>query len=166
MNEQKRTYRIQNWAAYNAALVARGSLTVWFDDAAVAGWHEAPAMGRRGAPRRYADAAIQCGLVIREVFQLPLRALTGFLGLLIGLVGLTLAVPDYRTFSRRAVALTVWISRLAKQQPRYVVIDATGLKAYGEGEWKVRQHGTTQRRTWRKLLGPWMRKIRRTSPPN
>ena len=85
MNEQKRTYRIQNWSAYHAALVARGSLTVWFDDAVVAGWHEAPAMSRRGAPRRHADVAIQCGLVIREVFHLSLRALTGFLGSRIGL---------------------------------------------------------------------------------
>ncbi len=151
MNEQKRKYRVTNWRAYNAALVARGSLTVWFDEAAVAGWYETDRTGRRGAPRRYADVAIQCGLVIREVFHLPLRALTGFLGSLVTLLELTLAVPDYSTFSRRAAALTVWIRRLAQRQPRHVVIDSTGLKVYGEGEWKVRQHGTTQRRTWRKL---------------
>jgi hypothetical protein len=151
MNEQKRKYRVTNWRAYNAALVARGSLTVWFDEAAVAGWYETDRTGRRGAPRRYADVAIQCGLVIREVFHLPLRALTGFLGSLVTLLELTLAVPDYSTFSRRAAALTVWVRRLAQRQPRHVVIDSTGLKVYGEGEWKVRQHGTTQRRTWRKL---------------
>ena len=151
MNEQRRKYRVTNWRAYNAALVARGSLTVWFDEAAVAGWNERGRTGRRGAPRHYADVAIQCGLVIREVFHLRLRALTGFLDSLVGLLGLTLAIPDYSTFSRRAAALTVWISRLAKRQPRHVVIDATGLKVYGEGEWQVRQHGTTQRRTWRKL---------------
>lgn len=140
-----------NWRAYNAALVARGSLTVWFDEAAVAGWYETARTGRRGAPRRYADVALQCGLVIREVFHLPLRALTGFLGSLVRLLNLTLTIPDYSPFSRRAAALTVWIRRLAKQQPRHVVIDSTGLKVYGDGEWKVRQHGTTQRRTWRKL---------------
>ncbi|MGB4948992.1 MAG: IS5 family transposase [Candidatus Competibacter denitrificans] len=151
MSEQRRTYRVTNWRAYNAALVARGSLTLWFDEAAVAGWYETGRTGRRGAPRQYADVAIQCGLVIREVFHLPLRALTGFLDSLVGLLGLTLTIPDYSTFSRRAAALTVWISRLATHQPRHVVIDATGLKVYGEGEWKVRQHGTTQRRTWRKL---------------
>ena len=126
MNEQRRKYRVTNWRAYNAALVARGSLTVWFDEAAVAGWNERGRTGRRGAPRHYADVAIQCGLVIREVFHLRLRALTGFLDSLVGLLGLTLAIPDYSTFSRRAAALTVWISRLAKRQPRHVVIDATG----------------------------------------
>jgi hypothetical protein len=67
------------------------------------------------------------------------------------LLGLALAIPDYSTFSRRAAELTVWVGRLAKSQPRHVVIDSTGLKVYGEGEWKARQHGTTQRRTWRKL---------------
>lgn len=151
MNEQKRKYRVTNWRAYNAALVARGSLTVWFDEAAVAGWYETERTGRRGAPRRYAAVAVQCGLVIREVFHLPLRALTGFLGSLVKLLGLALAIPDYSTFSRRAATLTVWIGRLAKSQPRHVVIDSTGLKVYGEGEWKVRQHGTSRRRTWRKL---------------
>ena len=151
MSEQKRRYRVTNWRAYNAALVARGSLTVWFDEAAVASWYETECTGRRGAPRRYADVAVQCGLVIREVFRLPLRALTGFLESLVRLLNLTLTIPDYSTFSRRAGALTVWIGRLAKRQPRHVVIDSTGLKVYGDGEWKVRQHGTTQRRTWRKL---------------
>ncbi len=84
MNEQKRKYRVTNWRAYNAALVARGSLTVWFDEAAVAGWYETERTGRRGAPRRYAEVAVQCGLVVREVFHLPLRALTGFWGSLAG----------------------------------------------------------------------------------
>lgn len=151
MNEQKRKYRVTNWRAYNAVLVARGSLTLWFDEAAVAGWYEAERTGGRGAPRRYAEVAVQCGLVIREVFRLPLRALTGFLDSLVRLLELALSIPDYSTFSRRAAGLTVWIGRLAKQQPRHVVIDSTGLKVYGEGEWKVRQHGTTPRRTWRKL---------------
>jgi hypothetical protein len=151
MNEQKRKYRIRNWRTYNAALVARGSLTVWFDEAAAAGWYETARTGRRGAPRRYADLAVQCGLVIREVFQLPLRALTGFLGSLVGLLELALSIPDYSTFSRRAAALTVLIGRRAPPLARHVVIDSTGLKVYGEGEWNVRQHGATQRRTWRKL---------------
>lgn len=117
----------------------------------MAGWYETGRTGRRGAPRRYADVAIQCGLVIREVFRLPVRALAGFLGSLAGLAGLALAIPDYSTFSRRAATLTVWVGRLAKRQPRHVVIDSTGLKVYGEGEWNVRQHGTGRRRTWRKL---------------
>ena len=117
----------------------------------MAGWYETQRTEQRGAPRRYAEVALQCGLIIRDVFRLPLRALTGFLDSLVGLLGLTLSIPDYSTFSRRAAGLTVWIGRLAKQQPRHLVMDSTGLKVYGEGEWKVRQHGVSQRRTWRKL---------------
>lgn len=86
-----------------------------------------------------------------EVFQLPLRAMTGCLRSLVALLELPLAIPDYSTFSRRAAALTVWIGRRASRQPRHVVIDSTGLQVYGEGEWNVHQHGATQRRTWRKL---------------
>ena len=107
MSEQRRTYRVTNWRAYNAALAARGSLTVWFDEAAVAGWYETDRTDRRGAPRQSADVAIQRGLVIREVFHWPLRALTGFLDSLVGLLGLRLTIPDDSTFSRRAAALTV-----------------------------------------------------------
>lgn len=107
---------------------------MWFDEVAVAGWYERGRTGRRGASRHYADVAIQCGLVIREVFHLPLRALTGFLDSLVRLLRLTLTIPDDSTFSRRAAALTVWIRRLATRQPRPVVIDTMGLKVYGEGE--------------------------------
>ena len=149
--DPKRTYRIKNWRAYNAAPVACGSLTLWFNEAAVARWYKAVRTGQRGAPRRYADIAVQCGLVIREVFHLPLRVLTGFLGSRVQLIGLTLAIPDYSTLSRRAAALTVWIGRRASEPACHIVMDSTGLKVYGEGKWTVRQHGATQRHTWGKL---------------
>ena len=103
MRKQKQKYRIRNWRAYNAALVERGSLTVWFEDSHRAQWYETARSGRRGAPRRYSDIAIQCGLVIREVFHLPLRATEGLMHSLITLLGVDLVVPDYSTFSRRAV---------------------------------------------------------------
>ena len=79
MSKQKQKYRIRNWRAYNAALVERGSLTVWFDDTHQTQWYETVQSGQRGAPRRYSDVAVQCGLVMREVFHLPLRALEGFM---------------------------------------------------------------------------------------
>ncbi|HYR05527.1 MAG TPA: IS5 family transposase [Gallionella sp.] len=151
MNEQKRSYRIRNWREYNAALVERGSLTVWFDEDHRKQWYAADRNGRRGAPRRYSDVAVQCGLVIREVFHLPLRATEGLMRSVIDLLGVELATPDYSTFSRRAAVLTVRIGRWAMRRPRHLVIDSTGLKVYGEGEWPVRQHGASQRRTWRKL---------------
>ena len=87
MSKQKQKYRIRNWRAYNAALVERGSLTVWFDDTHRAQWYETAQSGRRGAPRRYSDMAVQCGLVIREVFHLPLRALEGLMRSIIPLLG-------------------------------------------------------------------------------
>lgn len=151
MNEQKRRSRIRNWHEYNAALVERGSLTVWFDEDHQKQWYAAERSGRRGAPKRYSDEAVQCGLVIREVFHLPLRATEGLMRSVIDLLGVELATPDYSTFSRRAAALTVRIGRCATLRPRHLVMDSTGLKGYGAGEWPVRRHGTSKRRTWRKL---------------
>src|SRR5512143_3484381 len=91
MNEQQRKYRIRNWRGYNAARVAPGSLTVWFEEAQVEQWYETERSGRRGAPRRYSDLAVQCELVIREGFPLPVRATEGLVRSVIDLlrVGLT-----------------------------------------------------------------------------
>ena len=69
-------------------------------------------------------------------------------------MGLALAVPDYSTLSRRQGALAVELPKKqpdSPARPMHLVVDSTGLKVYGEGEWKVRQHGWTKRRTWRKL---------------
>src|SRR5512143_3693012 len=87
MNEQKRRYRIRNWREYNAALVERGSLTVWFDETHQKQWYAAERSGRRGAPKRYSDVAVQCGLLIREVFHLPLRAPAGLMRSVIDVLG-------------------------------------------------------------------------------
>lgn len=151
MKRQKQSYRIRNWRDYNAALVERGSLTVWFEEDQVDQWYEQGRTGARGAPRCYSEVAIQCGLVIREVFHLPLRATEGFLSSIVGLMGLPLQVPDYSTLCRRAGDLAILIGCCASDEPRHIVLDSTGLKVYGEGEWKVRKHGISKRRTWRKL---------------
>jgi IS5 family transposase len=148
---KKANYRISNWREYNEALVNRGSLTFWFDEEAIAAWIETEPTGRRGAPRRYSDVAIKCGLTLREVFHLPLRASEGLVRSLLELMGLPLPTPDYTTLCRRQGSLEVELPpRLAKGAV-HVVVDATGLKVFGEGEWKVRKHGYTKRRTWRKL---------------
>jgi len=151
MNSEKQSYRIRNWREYNAARVARGSLTVWFDEAPISQWYEQETTGRRGASNPYSGVAIECGLVMREVFHLPLHATEGFIGSLVKLLGWPLKVPDHRTFSRRGQDLEVLIGRSASTQAWHIVIDSSGLKVYGEGEWKVRQQGVGQRRTWRKL---------------
>lgn len=143
----KARYRVTNWRDYNRALVARGAITLWIDEEVLAGWR---ATGGRGL--RYSDAAIRCALSLRMVFRLPLRQTQGFLLGLKQLLGLTIEVPHYSTFSRRAATLVVaQLNRPAGDGPLHLAIDATGLKVHGEGEWKVRTHGKDKRRVWRKL---------------
>lgn len=148
---KKAKYRISNWRDYNEALVNRGSLTFWFDEEAISSWHETHRSGRRGAPRWYSDIAIQCALTLGVVFRLPLRATEGLVRSVIELMSLVLPTPDYTTLCRRRGALPVFLPRHLPKGAVHVVIDATGLKVFGEGEWKVRQHGYSKRRTWRKL---------------
>lgn len=148
---RKARYRIRNWKAYNEALVKRGRIDVWIDDEIQDAWYADKKSGRRGASSTYSDLSIQCGLTFKEVFHLPLRATEGFLTSLLELLGLPLSSPDYTTLCRRRQILEVCITRGGFEGPRHIVVDSTGLKIYGEGEWKVRQHGYSKRRTWRKL---------------
>jgi IS5 family transposase len=149
--KRKRQYRICNWSEYNAALVARGSLTLWVDEAAVSDWHNHQHSGRPGKPRTYSDLAMTCMATLQVVYHLPLRATEGLLHSVTQLLGVDLAVPDYTTLCRRRQTLVVRLPVQAKPQPLHLVVDATGLKVYGEGEWKVRQHGWSKHRTWRKV---------------
>ncbi|BBK40617.1 IS5 family transposase [Allostella vacuolata] len=142
----KPRYRITNWREYNDALVRRGSITLWIDEAMVAGWR---ASGGRGW--RYSDQAIVCALSLRAVFGLTLRQTQGFLHDLTRLLGLAVEVPHYSTFSRRAATLAVPKPARPVDGPLHLAVDATGLKVHGEGEWKVRVHGAGKRRVWRKL---------------
>lgn len=144
-------YRVTNWPEYDRALVQRGSLTMWFDEAFLRErWRPAPT-GRRGAPFRYSDIAIQALLTLKAVFDLPYRMVEGLAGSIVRLMGLALSIPDHTLLSRRAKTLTVQIPRHQRAGPVHVVVDSTGLKVYGEGEWKVRRHGAGKRRTWRKV---------------
>ena len=147
----KPAYRVRNWSEYEAALVQRGSLTLWIDENTLAGWQESQRTGRRGASRTYSEAAIQCVLTLRALYRLPLRAAEGLLRSILQLMGTDLPVPDHTTLSRRGRSLSVTIERRASDAPRHLLIDSTGLKVFGEGEWKVRKHGAGCRRVWRKL---------------
>ena len=148
--KSKAVYRVKNWSSYNRALVARGSLTVWIDDCLWKRWYDHRPC-QRGAQFVYSDPTIEWMLTMRVLFGLPLRQTQGFIQSLLDLMGLALAVPDYSTLSRRQGALAVGLPRRCSDQPMHLVVDSTGLKVYGEGEWNVRQHGWTKRRTWRKL---------------
>jgi hypothetical protein len=145
----KSQYRIRNWRHYNKALVGRGSLTLWVDAQALDTWLDMNKAARRGRRRPSADAAILAALTLREVYHLPLRATEGMVSSLVRLLGLALPVPDYSTLSGRARTLEVSLAR--SRRIKHLVVDSTGLKLYGEGEWKVRLRGWTQHPTWRKL---------------
>lgn len=148
---QYKNRRIVNWSDYNRALVQRGSLTFWFPKEVADIWfHREPNAGR-GLNKTFSDGAIQTCLMLRAVFKLPLRGLQGFVDSVFALVGLPLRSPNYSVFSKRGRALSVRIPRRLPAGPVDVVVDATGLKIFGEGEWKVRAHGVGKRRTWRKL---------------
>lgn len=147
----KYRYRVTNWAEYDRALVNRGDLTIWFDEATIKdAWTPAPPVGR-GKPGLYSEVAIQTCLTLKTLFRLPYRATEGLLKSLMRLNGLDLPVPDHTHMSRRAAQLSVKIPRRPRRGPVHVVVDSTGLKIFGEGEWKVRQHGVGKRRTWRKI---------------
>jgi IS5 family transposase len=146
VRKPKPRYRVANWREYNRALVRRGSITLWIDEAVLAGWR---AQGGKG--RRYSDMAILAALSLRAVFGLTLRQTQGFLCDPTRLLGLAIEVPHYSTFSRRAATLPVPKLAPPAGGPLHLAIDATGLKVHGEGEWKVRVHGKDKRRVWRKL---------------
>ena len=147
----RRSYRLRNWREYNAALIQRGSLTVWVSEEALTAWHNDTYTGRRGAPRTYSDTAILCMAWLSAVYKLALRGTQGLLVSVMQLLKTKVPIPDYTTLCRRRRQLAVSLPRRTQGEPLHVVIDTTGIKVYGEGEWKVRCHGWSKRRTWRKL---------------
>jgi IS5 family transposase/uncharacterized protein (DUF4415 family) len=147
----KTKYHIRNWAMYNESLKKRGSITLWIDEDVLRTWKATPAGVRpRGGQKQYSDGAIECLLMVRSVYHLGYRQTEGYAGSLSKLLGVELPIPDYTTLNRRAKTLKVKLPT-SEKGPIHAVLDSTGLKVYGEGEWKVRQHGYSKRRTWRKL---------------
>ena len=146
----KARYRVKNWRDYDAALRRRGDLTVWVTPAAMAAW-KPPRNDRRGRPQKYSEIAVETGLMLRLAFDRPWRQTEGMLTSIMRLLGLDLPVPDHTTFSRRSAGLTVAEAVSIGRGPVNVVIDSTGLKVFGAGEWQREKHGGKGRRTWRKL---------------
>ncbi len=115
-----------------------------------------PKTGKAGHPKLYSDIAIRAALTIQAVYHLPLRATEGFASSLLALMGLSLKCPDYSTLSYRSGTLEIPMSQkvraaLVRSEALHIAIDSTGVKIYGEGEWKVRKHGWSKHRTWRKV---------------
>ena len=143
-------YRVTNWPDYDAALVRRGALTVWFTDEAIAEWR-APATGRRGGQPIYSAIAIETALTLRLVFHQPLRQTEGLLRSIAALLDIDIAIPDHRTLSRRGGGLTILPRSIGRDEPLHLLIDSTGLKIYGAGEWLDQKRGIRSPRRWRKL---------------
>lgn len=148
---QYKNSRIVNWADYNNALVQRGNIAFWFPDDLAKHWFFHGDKTGRGSFKTYSDDAIQLCLTIKSVFKLTLRATEGFVNSIFQLMKIPLVSPDYSLLSKRAGDLPVNIPQRPTSSPIDIVFDSTGLKVYGEGEWKVRKHGVSKRRTWRKL---------------
>jgi len=144
-------YHVRNWNKYDKALVQRGSLTVWIENGVIETWLDMNSTARRGRRRTYSDLAIECMLTLREVYHLPNRAAEGLTRSILQLLGLDLPAADHTTLSRRGRKLKLKFKSDEKRAIKHLVIDSTGLKVFGEGEWKVRSHGKGKRRTWRKL---------------
>ncbi len=107
---------------------------------------------KRGRPRRFNDLAITTALMVKRVFSMPLRALQGFLDSVFKLANIPLICPHDTCINRRAKEVEISFKTKTRSAIQYLAIDATGLKVYGEGEWKVKKHGADgKRRVWRKL---------------
>src|SRR5438270_13050988 len=111
----------------------------------------ATATRERGAQPIYSAIAIETGLALRLVVHQPLRQTEGLLRSIADVLGVDIRVPDHTTLSRRSDGLTILPGRIRCDEPLHLLVDSTGLKIYGEGEWLDQKHGIRSRRRWRKL---------------
>ena len=136
-------YRTTNWSSYNASLRKRGSLLIWVDKDMT--WR-APCDGRPGRPAVFSDAATQFCLSIKVLFKLPLRQTAGMVASLLRLAGLDWPVPDFSTLCRRQKTLAVQVPYRRADGPLNLLVDSTGIKFLGDGEWQARKHGVAPQR--------------------
>jgi hypothetical protein len=149
----KKADRARNWRKYNEALVKRGDITFWFSEDAIQDWHNTNRTSGRGRPQKYSDLCVICGLTLKVIFNLTFRSVEGFIRSLIRSLKLNIDAPDYTLLCKRQKNLNVELlnEKLRPGEKIHILVDTSGLKVFGEGEWKVRQHGHAKRRVWRKL---------------
>jgi hypothetical protein len=147
----KKEKKIINWAEYNQALVNRGNFTFWVSNEVLAQWKHENNNFKVGRPFTYSNIAIETLLTLRELFRLTYRGTEGFGKGLINLMQIELLIPDFTTLAKRAKTISISLNTSKIKGAVALVVDSTGLKVYGEGEWRVRKYGWSQRRTWRKL---------------
>ena len=146
----KDKYKVTNWKEYNEGLKKRGSLRLWIHNDVAEKWKHTGTK-KRGGQQQYSDMAIELCLIIRKIYHLPLRQTEGFMNSFFEQNKLKIKAPDYTTLSKRGGNLVVELSANNTGIITDIVVDSTGLKVYGEGEWKVRKHGAGKHRTWMKM---------------
>src|SRR5450830_1013274 len=147
----KMKYSVRNWREYDAALRARGSLTMWVTPEAMAVWTAQP-RSTPGGQSFYSDLAIETSLMLRLVFRQALRQTEGLMASIFELLEVDLKAPDHSTVSRRAMSLPSISKRCALPAgAAHILADSTRVKVYGAGEWLQEKHGQKSRRSWRKL---------------
>ena len=148
---KKRSYKVTNWSKYNESLVNRGSITFWFDEETLKHWEHDNAKVKVGRPFTFSNRAIEVLLVLRELFQLAYRQTEGLARSLMELMQVDAPIPDFTSLAKRAAKLGIDLSVTKRRGSLNIVVDSTGLKVFGDGEWKTRTYGPSKRRTWRKL---------------
>jgi hypothetical protein len=147
----KAVYRVTNWKKYNESLVRRGDITLWLAEDVIAAWEHANREVKVGRPFTYSDTAIECLLALRELFQLPYRQTEGLGRSLVKLMQVDVAIPDFTSLAKRAAKLKVSLDVLPTEGPIDIIVDSTGVKILGAGEWRSDAYRQPKRRTWRKL---------------
>lgn len=153
-------YKTRNWPSHNTALKQRGSLSIWFDPEM--DWTPPPT-GKRGRQQQFSDAAIQTCLTLKVLFGMVVivRAIgpsdngdpadTGLRRELAAVGQVNWAVPDFSTLCRRQKTLNVSLPFRGGTGPLSLLINSTGIKSQGEGEWNARKYSGPKRRVWRKI---------------
>lgn len=148
---KKKKYKVRNWKEYNEALVNRGRIIFHITEEALRQWEEAQRSKKRGRPKKFSNLAIETALTLGQALRLPLRATEGIISDILVCLGSECSAPDYTTLSIRGKTLPVSIRLRPLGEHLHIAVDSTGIKVFGEGEWKVRKHGWSKHRTWRKL---------------
>lgn len=151
MKKKRNKYKVRNWSDYNAGLEQRGSISFWISEDVIEQWHNQEKTGKKGASNYYSDIAIETVIVVKSIYGIAGRQAVGFVKSIMALMKVNLRVPDHSTVSRRLSTLEVKLPIRKVKEARHVVIDGTGIKIFGDGEWKTRKHGASKRRTWRKV---------------
>jgi len=148
-SKSKKKYKVRNWKEYNEALVNRGRLIFHITEEAIREWEEKQKKKKKpGRPKKFSNLAIETALTLGQYLRLPLRATEGIVSDILSRMGANCFSPDYTTLSIRGKELSINIRTRPIQENIHIAVDSTGIKVFGEGEWKVRKHGYSKHRTW------------------